>query len=188
MSTANGNGAGSAILARLDALEKKLDRLMAHLGATRAASGNGAPATVGGRVGTPQDITGDRGDPKVRMVPKAWTGENFKGVCASQCSPDFLDIYADQLDWFADHPKADADPKKADWDRLDAARCRRWALEIREGRREPGARKTHAPTPPPDDAGTVWSGGGHAHDGGLPPPPSDDGMPPPPFGDDDTPF
>lgn len=165
MSGQNGNGAGSAILAELaslradnKALHDKMDRLMAHLGATRPAATGSDDA---GRVGTPQDIAGDRGDPKVRMVPKRWTGENYKGSRASQCHPDFLDMYADQLDWFADNPKEGEDPKKAKWDRLDAARCRRWAIEIREGRVQPNGAPAASPTPHSrgEPAGDAWASG-----------------------------
>lgn len=146
-----GNGAGSAILAELaslradnKALHEKIDRLMAHLGATRSAGTTGNDVA---RVVSPQDIAGDRGDPKIRMVPKKWTGENYKGSRASQCHPDFLEMYADQLDWFADNPKEGEDPKKAKWDRLDAARCRRWAIEIREGRVKQDKAPDASPTP-----------------------------------------
>lgn len=150
-----GQGAGTRILAELASLHAKIDKLMGHLGATRSAEGG---AAAGGRVASTQEIAGDRGDPKIRMNPKAWTGESCKAFRASQCPPDFLDIYADQLDWFANNPKEGEDPKKAKWDRLDAARCRRWAVEIREGRVRQNGAPAASPTPrsegaPPDDGG-----------------------------------
>lgn len=176
MSTA-GNGAGSAILTRLDALEKKIDRLLAHLGANGSASGNSGTQT--GNAATVAQIKGERGDPKIRMVPKSWHGESYKGMLASECSPDFLEVYAEQLDWFA---SKNEDPKKAGWDRLDAARCRRWAIEIREGRHKARPRETPAAMPPPGDdydpSATVW-------DAGTPPPPDDGDAG---FGSDDMPF
>lgn len=170
---------------RTDALEAKIDRLLAHLGATGNARTGGGGG--GSDVASVRDIQGERGDPKIGKMPRNWTGENYEGCTASQCSPDFLDFYAEFLRWKADNPRPGKE-KYAEYDRRDAARCRRWAIEIREGRHKQGARSAPAAAPPPDDGGTVWSGGGgYSHDGGLPPPPSDDGMPPP-FGDDDTPF
>jgi len=133
------------VLAAVTRVEGKLDLLIQHVGANRSASSNGAPAA--GRVADLREIDGDKGDPKIRMVPKRWTGESFKGRRASQCAPDFLDMYADQLDWFADNPKEGEDPKKAKWDRLDAARCRRWAVEIREGRVKQNGAPAASPTP-----------------------------------------
>lgn len=178
--------AGEEILKRVGVLEQKLDRLLAHLGADRPIATSGQSAE--GRVASLQEIGGERGDPKIRMVPKRWTGEPFKGYQASECSPDFLDCYAEQLDWFANK---NADQKKAGWDRLDAARCRRWALEIREGRYKPRQRREVAAPPPTDDgyepSRAVWSpGNGGPPTGDFPPPPEDDGYGPPP--EDDMPF
>ena len=183
-------GAGEQLLAEVAKLSAKVDRLLAHLGADKAAgngNGNGSAATAGGRVATLQETAGEYGDPKIGKMPKNWHGASFDGCVASECSPEFLDFWSDFLDWKANNPRPGKE-QYVEYNRRDAARCRRWAIEIREGRVKQSARGVAA-TPPPDDAGTVWSGGGsHAHDGGLPPPPSDDGMPPPPFGDDDTPF
>lgn len=146
-------GAGTAILERLAAMSKefaainaKLDRLLAQ--------GTSAPQNAGGRVAELREIEGARGDPKIRMVPRKWTGESFKGMRASQSSPDFLDVYADQLDWFA---SKNADENKAKWDRLDAARCRRWAVEIREGRVKQEATPEARPTPQSAGSGS-WEG------------------------------
>lgn len=186
MSGAQGAGAGAAILqavagvlAAIVRVEGKVDLLIQHLGANRGATGNGAPRA--GRVADVREIQGDKGDVKIRFDPRDWSGPSCKGLRASQCSADFLESYATVLDGFADNPKEGKDPK---WDRLDAARCRRWAVEIREGRHRPDA-PGDVPPPPGD---TQWNRGNA-------PPPSNDGMgpppddlPPPPFGDDDTPF
>ena len=130
------SGAGTAILAEIRALHAKVDALMAHLGmhGNAAARGNGpAPS---GDVADLADIQGQYGDVKIRMNPKRWTGEPMKGCTASQCPPDFLDVFAEQLEYFAGRQE---DPKKADYDRRDARRCRRWAIEIRGGRVKQGA-------------------------------------------------
>lgn len=167
--TGNGGatGAGSQILARLDTLEKKLDRLLAHLGADRPAGNNGAAS--GGRVASMQEIQGDKGDPKIGKMPKNWKGANFENMHASQCSPEFLDFWSDFLDYKADNPR-EGKEKYVKFDRLDAARCRRWAVEIREGRVSqapagggaswddgpPPARPTPRSAAPEDP----WGGGG----------------------------
>jgi hypothetical protein len=127
----NGAGAGTAILQRLGALEKKLDLLMVHFGLGANGKPSGGSRSTSGDIASVDDIRGQYGDVKVRMNPKRWTGEPMKGRTASQCPPDFLEIYAEQLDYFAGKQE---DSKKASYDRRDAARCRRWAVEIREGR------------------------------------------------------
>lgn len=138
-------GAGEDILARIAAAEKrlsdranetdkKIERLLAHLGANRPAQQSGGESrgqTAPGSIATVAQITGAKGDIKIRMNPRDWKGEPCKGLLSSQCPPDFLEVYADQMDYFA---SVNEDPKKAEWDRLDGARCRRWAIEIREGR------------------------------------------------------
>ncbi len=140
MSGAQGNGAGAGaailqaiggVLAAVVRIEGKVDLLIQHLGANRGASGAGAPAA--GRVADLREIQGERGDPKIGKRPKTWEGDFPEGLRASQCHPDFLDEYAGLLDWKADHPR-EGKEKYADYDRRDAARCRRWAVEIREGR------------------------------------------------------
>lgn len=153
----------NGVLAAVARVEGKLDLLVRHLGANRGATGEGAPAA--GRVADLREIDGDKGDPKIRMVPKRWTGENYKGSRASRCSPDFLDMYADQLDWFADNPKEGEDPKKAKWDRLDAARCRRWAVEIREGRVQQDGAPAASPTPRSQGEPDPWAGEGDTSGG-----------------------
>ncbi len=172
-------GAGEQIRGRLDALEKKIDRLLAHLGADRPA-GNGASGA--GAIATLAQIQGEHGDFEVGKPPKNWKGDSFEGYFTSECPPDFLDFYADFLDWKAGNPRPGKE-KYAKYDSLNAARCRRWAIEIREGRHKPKPRTAAAapPPPPPDEdyGGTVWSSGNA--------PPSDDyDLPPPP--EDDLPF
>lgn len=123
-------GAGEEILKNQARIEAKLDRLLAHLGADRPS---GAWQTQGGRVASVDEVGGDRGDPKIGKDPARWKGQRCEGLRASQCPPEFLDVYADFLDWKADNPR-EGKEKYAKYERLDAARCRRWAVEIREGR------------------------------------------------------
>lgn len=173
-------GAGEDILKQLAKQEIMLARLCAHLGIDRAPASGGhsnsgsAPSGAAGKTGevaTLAAIQGDRGDVKIRMNPRDWIGEQFKGRVASQCPPDFLDIYADQMDYFA---SKNPDPKKAGWDILDGARCRRWAVEMRAGRVKPAAQNEALPPAPGDDSGgNQWDSGGD-----LPPPPAfDDSVP-----------
>jgi hypothetical protein len=95
------------------------------------------------RVATDQEMSGERGDPKIRFdVKRNWTDlgkPSFKGRKSSECDPDFLDLYADGLDYFAGEAQkkinsGDQDPKLKDaarFDSLDAARVRGWAQRIR---------------------------------------------------------
>lgn len=153
------NGAGSAILAEIRALHEKVDRLMARV----EASGTARGGSGGGNVASVRDIQGDRGDPRIGKKPKKWDGEFYEGRRASECPPDFLDEYANLLDWKADNPR-EGKEQYAKYDRLDAARCRRWAIEIREGRvkQTPEARPTpqsagdHEPWPTGGDAAGDW--------------------------------
>lgn len=77
------------------------------------------------------DLDSTYGNPKVRFLPRDWTGSGeYKGLTFSECPPDLLDLLADSLDYFA--RKAD-DPKKKKYDTLDAARARGWAARKRAG-------------------------------------------------------
>lgn len=162
-------GAGEDILKRLDALEQKIDRLVAHLGANGGnGGGNGDVA-----VAPVSDIQGQYGDVEIKKDPKRWTGRPLAPIRASQCPPDYLDIVADFLDWKATKNEADGKEKYAGYDRRDAARCRRWAIEIREGRVQQAPVREVDDSPPPS-AGDEYggSGGGYSDDG--PPPDGDD--------------
>lgn len=180
-------GAGAAILAAIKALETKIDRIAAHVGADRSASASGGNGNgngnTGGNVATLAQIQGQYGDPKVKSDPRDWTGESCKGLPFSECPPDYLDMYAARLDFFASKNAKAGEEKKAHFDALDASRARRWAIEIREGRHKQGA-PAQRMAPPPPDPETSWRG----NDGGLPPPPADDGFGPPPDDDDSLPF
>ena len=165
MSAPNGNGAGTAILAEIKALNAKLDALMKHFGL--GANGQPASGAAGANVATLAQIQGEHGNPEIGRMPKNWHGPSFEGLRASECAPDFLD-------WKADNPR-EGKEKYAKYDRLNGARCRRWAVEIREGRHKPRTRQPAAP--PPGE--TTWSRGNAPpmHDAMEPPP---DDLPPPP--------
>ncbi len=180
-------GAGEDIMRRLAAqdtelaaLRKDVTRLLAHLGADRATS-NGVSAA--GTVATLMQIQGEYGDFEIGKMPKNWTGANFEGYLTSECAPDFLDFYADFLDWKAANPRKGKE-QYAKYDALNGQRCRRWAIEIREGRHKPQRREAVPTPPPPGDY--EWTSGGAPSNDGLGPPPGDFDLPPPP--DDDCPF
>lgn len=92
-----------------------------------------AQSSAGGRVAPDRDLDGPNGDPTIRKVHKNWNGPDFTGFKLSECSPEFLDDYADFKDWQADRPREGADPKYAKYDRLDSARARGWAARVRQG-------------------------------------------------------
>jgi hypothetical protein len=72
-----------------------------------------------------------RANIKVGFDPRNWKGPSFKGKRASECSPEFLEAYAEALSWMAAHPKEGADPKKSEYNRLDSARARSWSRRLR---------------------------------------------------------
>jgi hypothetical protein len=104
-----------------------------------------APVLAGKRIATDYEMSGERGDPKIRFDPKRdWIDvgkPSFKGRKASECDPVFLELYAGGLDFFAYKAHkaidaGDASQKTKDsvkFDSLDAARVRGWAHRIRSG-------------------------------------------------------
>lgn len=112
-----------------------------------------------------RDLQGRNGDPRIKFDPKAWRGQPFKGSNASQCSPDFLDAYAEALAWMADHPK-EGKEKYAQYDRSDAARCRSWARRIRA--RGPSSAATSSPTTSSSPSDGGYSGGAIGDDEDIP--------------------
>lgn len=77
------------------------------------------------------DLDNPHGNPKLRFLPRDWSGSaEFKGLTFSECPPDLLDLVADSLDYFAGKQE-DATKKK--YDTLDAARARGWAARKRSG-------------------------------------------------------
>lgn len=100
-------------------------------------SANRAPnseATV-----TDADLDSERGDEKIKMNPRNWSGQSFKGQPMSQCPAEFLDQYAESMAYFAqkNDEKGEKDSKggpKSKWDRLSEGRARGWAARIRAGK------------------------------------------------------
>lgn len=156
-------------------LEAKIDRLLAHLGANgTGAAGNSSSDNIA----PVSDIHGQYGDVEIKKDPPRWKGKPLAPIHASQCPPEYLEIVADLLDFKADNPRPGKE-QYAKYDRRNAARCRRWSIEIREGRVKQEPMREDDGGPPP-----------FADDGyGLPPPEprriDDDDNPPP---DGDPPF
>ncbi len=116
------------ILATLKRIEAKLDAVLAK----RQQEERSKPASAKEAVADERDLDGKFGDPKVRAMPRDWTGDSFKGASYSQCPADLLDMVANMLEYFAGKNSKN-DPQKAAWDRLDASRARGWALRKRNG-------------------------------------------------------
>lgn len=120
------------LLRQLVATGKETNRLLRLLLPEEAA-----------RVATDEELDGPRGDPIVKVVPKSWKGDNFKGRKLSECSTEFLKMIASFFDWSAGKKREAGEAKYADYAELDAARARGWLR-----------RKLAAPaviTAPPDD-------------------------------------
>lgn len=132
-------GAGEDILKRLDVIERKLDQLLASGGPGRA------PQASGGNVASDADLDGQYGSPDVKFSPKRWTGFDFKGRPMSQCSSEFLDVYAEALQYSSEHPKPGRE-KYAQYDARDATRARGWAARNR-GRAVDTSNELGAETP-----------------------------------------
>jgi len=117
-------------------LEKKLDALLAHLGANGARPAGKASAS--GAVADDADLDGKYGNPEIRKPPPRWAGEDYTGRRFSETEPAFLDTLAGFLDWKAG--KAEEENKVsasgnpvAPLIRKDAARARGWAARLRAG-------------------------------------------------------
>lgn len=82
----------------------------------------------------------------VKFDPKRWTGPSHKGKRWRDCSPEFLDVYAEAIQYSADHPKPDR-TKYVDFDKRDARHLRSWARRLRSGWQPP---KSDAPEFPGD--------------------------------------
>lgn len=102
---------------------------------------------------TDGDLDGKYGDPKIRVNPRDWTGDSMKGRTMSECSPEFLDIYAKALDYFAQRAEANNETYNgqptAPRDREHAAKARAWAKRKRDGWVRPAGYKQAAGVPPP---------------------------------------
>jgi hypothetical protein len=117
------------------------------------AGGSLKGGSPSGAIASDADLQGQHGDPQIRMRVKDWSGPDMKGKRASQCPPEFLDLYADLLDWAAGKEEADSEKKRfAPLTRKDAARCRAYARRKRDN-------------PGPLEASPGAGGGGTAQGG-----------------------
>ena len=76
------------------------------------------------------DDPSGKGDPIVKISPRDWKGDNFKGQRMSACPPEFLDLLASFFDWAAEKKRNEGDSKHA-YDELDGARARGHARRAR---------------------------------------------------------
>ena len=129
------------VIARLTALDKKLDKL-ANLIVREPAVSSGARATpTPTTVATDEDLDGKYGDPEAKWCPRKYRmadgrlmdyeGKDYTGRRFSECSADFLLGYAGDLEYAADHPKPGKE-KYAEYNRRDAARARGWSARRRD--------------------------------------------------------
>jgi len=85
------------------------------------------------------------GDETVKMDPKTWRGDSFKGALMSHCPVEFLLLLADTYDWFASKDGEDRLANgvlKSYYSKLTAERARAWALRIGAGFRVSAMRAT----------------------------------------------
>lgn len=141
----------------LQSIDSSLKALVAHFGAgARSVPGwQGAElAAALPTVASDRDLDGEHGNPEIRTKdPRNWTGDPMRGKRFSECSPEYLDQYAEFLDWMQTQAET---PAKARYKQLDASRARGWA-----------ARKRNGWTPPPEETsafGAAATGGIDASD------------------------
>ena len=123
----------SAILASLDVIDKKLNKLANLIVREPGASSGTRAAPAPLAVATDDDLDGEHGDPEAKWCPRKYRaldgklmdydGEDFTGRRFSECSVEFLLGYAGDLEYAADHPKPGKE-KYSDYNRRDAARAR----------------------------------------------------------------
>lgn len=73
----------------------------------------------------------DPNDPVVKLLPKNWKGDDYRGRRYSETTPNFLGMLSHMLDSFA--AKNEADPERqryARWDRENAETARRWRARL----------------------------------------------------------
>ncbi len=119
-----------AILSELKGIRAVLDK-GARGGST--SNGKGSAAGPSGAVASERELDGQYGNPTVKRDPARWKGESFEGHLLSECSPEFLDAFAEFKDFCADNPRDGDDPKWARYARKDAALARGWARRLRSG-------------------------------------------------------
>jgi hypothetical protein len=99
------------------------------------------------------DLSDPRADETVKLNPRDWTGDSFKGHSMSMCPPAFLEELAKAHDYFAKKNEGkltDKGKPKSDFERRSAGRARGWAARLRAGWRPPAIA-----TAASDDLGTA---------------------------------
>lgn len=156
--------------------ETELAALRRELAALRARVAE--LETSSGLYVSERELDGPKGDFRIPFDPRDWKGKACKGRNASQCPPEFLDLFASFCKWSAENPRVK--PGREQYaaqdiqrERYRGALCRSWARRLRAGWKP---RNTED----------------FAHDDALPPEPDYDiGAPipePPPFDDFEPPF
>jgi hypothetical protein len=121
-----------AVLTTLESIDRSLDALV---GLARKAAGvtvgDGAPVHAGDT-----ELDQPDADEVVKMNPRDWSGDDFKGTRMSLCPPAFLEQLALVYDYFAkkndDQGLLDTQGRpKSFYDKRTARRARGWAARLR---------------------------------------------------------
>lgn len=121
-----------------------------------------ARATQPKPIASDRDLDGKYGDPVVKLMPRDWTGQSFKGRHMSECPAELLEMLAETFEYFATQAEqknevTSAGKPVAGYKRADAARARGWAKRVREGR---------VAQPAADEDSPEWASGGSFDEGG----------------------
>lgn len=133
------SGKGEDALACLQRIEGLLRVIVARL------------PEPGKEIASDEDLDSKYGDPEVKLTPRDWTGDSFKGLHMSQCPARFLEMLAEMFDYFAVQAEktnklTTTGKPVAPYNRRDAARARGWAKRVRAG---------HVSAPPAAFAGPM---------------------------------
>lgn len=135
------------VIDTLKSMDQSLKALVAHFGALRVPiNGNvppSRPAYAMPTEATDSMMDGQYGDPEIKTKdPRDWTGDVMRGAHFSQCSPEYLDQYAEFLNWMAEQAEAEGKTTQAGkpvafYKRSDASLARGWAKRLRAGWKPP---------------------------------------------------
>ena len=142
--------------AKLADLYGQLARTYADL--CRELGGDPGAASSASAIAPDSDLDSQWGDEEIKKDPPRWKktgGPSFANRHMSECSPEFLDCYAEFKDWTASQndekargngPDGAKFTKYAGYDRKSAARARGWAQRLRNGWK----REERSDAPPSD--------------------------------------
>lgn len=121
----------------MSATQETID-LLRSIDATLKVIAKAHAANAPKAVADARDLDSQYGNPKVRFIPRDWTGPSYKDRSFSECPPDMLDMLASTLDYFAEKDEAEGattskGKPSAPFKRADAARARGWAQRLRSG-------------------------------------------------------